>query len=561
MDENAALIEKLLREDALTNNNWYDHHNVNTDQQSQWKTVSYNKKNKKSSSKLPIDHEDTIDIQSEDRRSSAAVVNGSGDGSKRHWGDDDEEEEVVEVEEEESIDADGGGAVVNGGAGDEVKAKKKKKVKKVKVTLAEAAAKIDAGHLGAFLVDITASYETQQDIQLMRFADYFGRAFAAVGSAQFPWLKMFKESTLAKMIDIPLSYIAEDVYQISVDWISERSVESLGSFVLWSLDNIMTDITNHEAIAKGSKKVVQQEPPKSQVAIFVALAMVLRRKPEVLISLFPIMKENSKYQGQDKVPVTVWMIAQASQGDLAVGLHMWVRALFPMLAGKSNPQSRDLILQLLERILSSPKARTILVNGAVRKGERLVPPSALEGLMKLTFVSSSARIKATERFEAIYPTLKEVSLSGVPELSREGSDIFIWCLTQNPECYKQWDMHYLDNLEASAIILGKLSDEWKERSAEHPALDSLKETLKSFRQKNEKALAQKQDAARYATLKEADRHCKVILGRSSGGGGACMKSIFVISAAMALGAVAIAMSQNMESSWDLKNLLETFSST
>lgn len=47
-----------------------------------------------------------------------------------------------------------------------------------------------------------------------------------------------------------------------------------------------------------------------QVAIFVVLAMVLRRKPDVLISLLPLLKENSKYQGQDKLPALVWVIAQ-----------------------------------------------------------------------------------------------------------------------------------------------------------------------------------------------------------------------------------------------------------
>ncbi len=52
-----------------------------------------------------------------------------------------------------------------------------------------------------------------------------------------------------------------------------------------------------------------------QVAIFVVLAMVLRRKPDVLISLLPIIKENPKYQVQDKLPVTVWMIAQVNVGD------------------------------------------------------------------------------------------------------------------------------------------------------------------------------------------------------------------------------------------------------
>lgn len=28
--------------------------------------------------------------------------------------------------------------------------------------------------------------------------------------------------------------------------------------------------------------------------------------------------------------------------------------------------------------------------------------------------------------------------AGIPDLSKEASDIFIWCLTQNPECYRQW---------------------------------------------------------------------------------------------------------------------------
>lgn len=49
-----------------------------------------------------------------------------------------------------------------------------------------------------------------------------------------------------------------------------------------------------------------------QVAIFVVLAMTLRQKPDVLSSLLPVMRESLKYQGQDKLPVTVWMIAQVT---------------------------------------------------------------------------------------------------------------------------------------------------------------------------------------------------------------------------------------------------------
>jgi len=36
----------------------------------------------------------------------------------------------------------------------------------------------------------------------MRFADYFGRAFSAVNSSQFPWVKMFRENTVARLADV-----------------------------------------------------------------------------------------------------------------------------------------------------------------------------------------------------------------------------------------------------------------------------------------------------------------------------------------------------------------------
>uniref|UniRef100_A0A2P2LD02 Uncharacterized protein MANES_15G131000 n=1 Tax=Rhizophora mucronata TaxID=61149 RepID=A0A2P2LD02_RHIMU len=449
----------------------------------------------------------SVEQQAEDRhrrileakRAANAAVVDAGKVKSKHRSDDEDEDDYDSDEAE-------------GNKGDkkaEEKKVKQKKPKKPKVTVAEAAANIDAGDLAAFLDEISGSYEGQQEIQLMRFADYFGRAFSAVSSAQFPWMKIFRESTVAKITDIPLSHISDAVYKTSTDWINQHSVEALVSFVTWSLDSILADLAGQHAGSKGSKKGVQQASSKSQVAIFVVLAMVLRRKPDVLVNLLPTLRESSKYQGQDKLPVVVWMIAQTSQGDLSVGLYLWARNFLPLVSGKgSNPQSRDLILQLVEKILSFPKARTILVNGAVRKGERLMPPSSLEILMHITYPASSARLKATERFEAIYPTLKEVALAGatgskamkqvaqqiltfavqaagedIPKLSREAASISIWCLTQNADCYKQWDKIYLENLQASVAILKRLSEEWKELSVKLAPFDPLRETLKNFRLK------------------------------------------------------------------------------
>ncbi|GLT46747.1 hypothetical protein SLA2020_204780 [Shorea laevis] len=66
--------------------------------------------------------------------------------------------------------------------------------------------------------------------------------------------------------------------------------------------------------------------------------MVLRRKPDALISVLPTLRENSKYQGQDKIPVIVWMMTQASQGDLALGLYSWSHNLLPVVRSKNcNP--------------------------------------------------------------------------------------------------------------------------------------------------------------------------------------------------------------------------------
>jgi hypothetical protein len=42
--------------------------------------------------------------------------------------------------------------------------------------------------------------------------------------------------------------------------------------------------------------------------------------------------------------------------------------------------------------LSTPEARPVLVNCAVRKGEQLIPPRAFETLIRVTFPSST-RVK------------------------------------------------------------------------------------------------------------------------------------------------------------------------
>ncbi|KAJ8476121.1 hypothetical protein OPV22_019848 [Ensete ventricosum] len=148
---------------------------------------------------------------------------------------------------------------------------------------------IDAADLTTFLADISAAYESQQDIQLMRFADFFARFFASVSAPQFPWVNMFKESPVAKIAAIPLCHISDSVYKTS-------------------------------SATKASEKSVQQTPSSNQVAIFVVSAMALRWKSDALLSLLSKLRDNPWYQGQKKLPFIVWVIAQASLGDRVVGI-------------------------------------------------------------------------------------------------------------------------------------------------------------------------------------------------------------------------------------------------
>lgn len=83
------------------------------------------------------------------------------------------------------------------------------------------------------------------------------------------------------------------------------------------------------------------------------------------------------------------------------------------------------------------------------------------------------------------------------------------------------------------------------------------EKLSLFVFQNEQALSGSADASSQASLKEADKHCKVILGRISRVSG-CMKGgLVLLVAALAIG---FAASPNV-GSWDLKKLQAMLSSS
>ncbi|KAJ4874830.1 hypothetical protein Rs2_39848 [Raphanus sativus] len=288
-------------------------------------------------------------------------------------------------------------------------------------------------------------------------------------------------------------------------------------------------------------------------------------RPDSLVEVLPSLRDKHMFQGPDKLPLIVWMMAQASRGDLCLGLYSWAHNLLPLLSNnKCCPQSLDLVLQFAEYMLSRPEALAILVNrGGVMEGQRLVPPPSLEILLRLTFPAPSARLNldefvnsdlehgrryvcaqtTTERFETIYPLLKDVALAperagrgryamkrilsfaltlageeGNPVvLAKEATSIAIRVLSENVYCFDHWDKIYVDNPEASVALLKKLVDDNQFLRLTTSPSDTLTvhQTMESFRRKNKRAMAE--GGSNRSLYKEADKYCILISWRISRG--------------------------------------------
>ncbi|XP_013591618.1 PREDICTED: uncharacterized protein LOC106300093 isoform X1 [Brassica oleracea var. oleracea] len=411
---------------------------------------------------------------------------------------------------------------------------KAEETEKPRVSLAEAAAKMDPSDLADHLDGMKLP-----DLDVMRFYYYFQKAFAQVS---WKWVKMFNESPLSAIIDVPVSHISKPIYELSVDWIKPREVKYISEIILWICDRILYNLVD-----KGGDNAPASVWPKSQAAHFVVLAMVLRARPDSLIEVLPSLRDKHTYQGPDKLPLIVWMMAQASQGDLSAGLYSWMCNLLPLVSNNKCccPQSLDLILQFAEYMLSRPEAITVLVNngGGVMEGQRLVPLPSLDILLRLTFPAPSARVETTKRFEAIYPSLKEVALSperaggekfalrnlftfaltltgekGNPSvLTKEATSIAIRSLTENIVCFDHWDKLYVDNPVASVALLKKLVDDNQFlRLSTSPIDDTLRvnQIMESFRRKNKRAIAE--GGANCFLYKEADKYCTRVSWRLFG---------------------------------------------
>uniref|UniRef100_A0A1J3E9Z9 Uncharacterized protein n=1 Tax=Noccaea caerulescens TaxID=107243 RepID=A0A1J3E9Z9_NOCCA len=347
-------------------------------------------------------------------------------------------------------------------------------------------------------------------------------------------------NNLRDVIDLPFRHVPEPVYKTVEYWIEKVEEKSVSNFIKWSFEWTRNRLAG----------IYTNTEPNSQLGVFVALSIILRSRYLVLCPILPVLRQRYYHleRSPEMLQFTVWMMAQVAQVDLCLGLYSWASILLPLVRDKflCNPRSTDLIMQLIENVLSNPNARAILLTNAVRENERLFPIPSFEILLPLTFPASFESVNVTERFVAVYPLLKEVALAdepdmekmkeftqcvfdlslkfaeqGNPVLANEATSIAIWCLTKNVYCCNHWDRVYMDNLEASVALLQNLVDEWKDHSLKLSSSPRdtriLNLTMKNFVLKNERGLAG--GGASTFLYEEADKYCKEISRRLSRGNG------------------------------------------
>eukprot|EP00245_Coleochaete_scutata_P006885 TRINITY_DN21698_c0_g1_i1.p1 TRINITY_DN21698_c0_g1~~TRINITY_DN21698_c0_g1_i1.p1 ORF type:complete len:571 (+),score=102.26 TRINITY_DN21698_c0_g1_i1:219-1931(+) len=435
---------------------------------------------------------------------------------------------------------------------------KKVKAKKPKVSIADAAKVIDVEHLSAFLSDISTNFADSPEIQLMRCGDYFARAFSLVTPAQIAWNKFLRDSALPKAIEVPLNDVPEPVIAVTSKWLASKPLAKLSAFALMLLKSVLEDVQASLSQKNSSKT------GGPQVGVLVVLALLLRRKPEVLLQQAEQLQKDPFFQGLEKLPTLLWAFGQVALGDLAAGMSLWVRNCVPLIAGKqANPATRDVSLQFIEGVLFAnlKKARASLLSSPVRAGDRIVPVESLMTIMRAAYQPDALITKATPRIAAIYPFLRELCLAGTfrgkplrtiaqellplslaaaseePEArSNEASSLMVWCLSQGGGTYAQWDKLHMANLGASTRVLKFMLRDWAHCHGRLVPYDDLRQTIGSFRRKLKVALkgAAKGDSQLEGQLRTADSACAVIQGKMSSLP-SCFKATVTLAVAAGIG--------------------------
>ncbi|XP_010518552.1 PREDICTED: uncharacterized protein LOC104793824 [Camelina sativa] len=326
------------------------------------------------------------------------------------------------------------------------------------LSFATVAAKMGPSDLADFLEKVPDEYPPVPMFRLTRFLDYYDDALSGVPSC--PWCKMFKDSDLASLIDVPLTHIPEPVLRTSVEWLNQQVPKS---------------VRTKDYVPKGELLFIMG---KTKLAMFVTLAMILRSKPHVLIEVLPSLRRFAPfYQVQGQIPLTLWFITQATKDDLSLGLLSWAHNLLPLV--DSHPQSTDAILDFVEKYV-------LLFCNLQNKKQKTLLNACLSILVTSVVFNFVCTQPTTSRFKAIYPLLKQLALVRTTSNSRaiieekiftvslrlsgeentalaeEARSIALWSLTVDKDCWEMWrnlcDRNVKVSLDIFKTLVGKFKD-------------------------------------------------------------------------------------------------------
>ncbi|XP_048610575.1 uncharacterized protein LOC125585485 isoform X1 [Brassica napus] len=169
----------------------------------------------------------------------------------------------------------------------------------------------------------------------------------------------------------------------------------------------------------------------SDVTIFAALTLSLRSNPLSLVVRLPLMRNRHLYyqeKGVDSVPLTIWMVNQASQSSVHAGLKAWVHNLLPLLLvdnSQKTHQWTELILDIVEKILAKPGTLEELVGSPSWESHVVIPITSLKTMLRVRFPATEEE-DTTRRFMEIYHSLKQVALAGA-QLRMDRFERKSWC--------------------------------------------------------------------------------------------------------------------------------------
>ncbi|EIE26377.1 hypothetical protein COCSUDRAFT_32152, partial [Coccomyxa subellipsoidea C-169] len=183
--------------------------------------------------------------------------------------------------------------------------------------------------LNAAIENAKSTYGEDQRSQLGFVTDVFITHYR---SSELPFRKILQEEPIQKAAEVPLDSVPAAVVEASLAFYRGYDIAVLSSFAGTLVEAAFNDIPDSAAAV----------PPKANVGLLVALALVLRAVPAVAVLLSDsLLQGSTRFSSPQRLPFLLWTLAQAAIGNVSVGVAVWVRVLLPQVLGAHLAASED----------------------------------------------------------------------------------------------------------------------------------------------------------------------------------------------------------------------------